>query len=92
MPYSVRRITCVRPRRLVALGGNGASRREGEGVERTGRTVLAYVRGGAGVGRSSVCQSHPPGASEADQKPVVSPCSVGMSIVVGRVVARAGSR
>ena len=78
MPYSVRRITCVRPIRFVALGGNGASRRVDEGGERADRTVLAYVRCGAGgaaggtSGCSSVCQSRPPGASEEDQKPVVS--------------------
>ena len=49
MQYSVRRITYARPSRLAAVGGNGASRREDEGVERVGRTVLAYVRGGAVV-------------------------------------------
>ena len=49
MSYSVRRMTCVRPSLSVAIGGKGASRRVDEGVVRAGRTVLALVRGKAGV-------------------------------------------
>ena len=97
MPYSVRQMTCVRPSLLAAAGVNGASRRVEEGVERAGRTMVAYVRGEAGVAsggpsnRVSVCQSHPAGAAEEYQKPVVSSIVEGMSIV-GRMVIRAGNR
>ena len=97
MPYSVRRMTCVRPSLSVAIGGKGAARRVDEGGGRAGRTVLAYVRGGAGVAavdpssRPSGCQSRPPGASVDDQKPVVS-CNLGVSMVIDRVVVRVGNR
>ena len=67
----------MRPSLSVAVSGKGASRRHDEDVERTGRTVLAYVRGGASVAaggpssHGSVCQSRPTGAVEEDHKSVV---------------------
>ena len=96
IPYSVRRLTCVLPSRLAAVGGNGASRRVEDGVERAGRTVLAYVRGAAGEavggtsGRLSVCLSRTAGASGDDQKPVVSAVVPGRSIGEGEVAEATG--
>ena len=76
----------MRPSLFAAVGGNGASRRVDDGVERARRTVLTYVRGAAGEavggtsGRLSACRSRTAGASEEDQKPVVSAVVPGRSI------------